>query len=560
MSLVISQPLPAKHLDIFASHVIRENGMFLQELSINLELKINNKVFNISGSDIANFSVKLLSYGFEASIDFWLQADYDKLFTFFTKPDLMDACFIIKSYYDPPDPLPEPVQIRGLVYERKLSETNLAWVKNQPTLFRHYYIKMADPAKVLWNQHYPSDLFVDKTMKDVIEAHKNEKITIKYSWDQMSVKYPILFLGLGRDGQIASFYDFIIWLTFFYNGVFDYESYTNSYKLLKQKADLGKPSYINYQEVETWEVCFPEIIRNNVKLLNSYTENAKTKEIKQDQSLKGVYKDILLRTPVSKAFADRSTLEQNRLKIREPYVKVIFKDFPTLTLKPGYLVRFEKGSWSKQIFLQGKTYRVFEVLLEGKAKTQIPTNIGNRDIEGYETNIHALLEIKEETYVHLPPFKYPQYPVYAEGKIVSEAGEEKEETYQIYKDKDTSLEFYKVEMPLWNKQKVIVPFDPNLFSGHFYFPAFKNARVLLGFEFQDAWIEDFLDWRAGSRLGEDTQGNHILLGLEAESKTSINHVYKDKKPEFNIKRTLKKDTELIQFKEGTIILETKEEK
>ncbi len=57
----------------------------------------------------------------------------------------------------------------------------------------------------------------------------------------------------------------------------------------------------------------------------------------------------------------------------------------------------------------------------------------------------------------------------------------------------------------------------------------------------------------------DSQGNHLLLGKTDSSKTSINHIYVDNKPQFNMKRTFDKDTEKIQLHEGTIILETKDE-
>ena len=57
----------------------------------------------------------------------------------------------------------------------------------------------------------------------------------------------------------------------------------------------------------------------------------------------------------------------------------------------------------------------------------------------------------------------------------------------------------------------------------------------------------------------DTQGNHILLGKDDQSQTSVRHVYVDEKPVLNIKRTSDIDTQQIKIEEGRLILETKEE-
>jgi hypothetical protein len=178
---------------------------------------------------------------------------------------------------------------------------------------------------------------------------------------------------------------------------------------------------------------------------------------------------------------------------------------------------------------------------------------------GYNIELRSHLELESEDWVSLPSFKPPLYPIYVEGKVVSEQGAKEAETYQIYQDNETSLDQYKVAIPLWNDQQVVLPFEPNFFTGHFYFPDYKDARVLVALDFHSALIERFLDWRAGARLPMDSQGNHILLGKTEKSQTSIKHVYVDDKPVLDVKRTSDKDTERIKMVEGSLILETKEE-
>jgi hypothetical protein len=181
------------------------------------------------------------------------------------------------------------------------------------------------------------------------------------------------------------------------------------------------------------------------------------------------------------------------------------------------------------------------------------------DYAGYNIEMRSHLELESERWVSLPPFKPPPFPIYVEGKIVSEQGAKEAETYQIYQDKETSLDQYKVAIPLWKNQEVVVPFEPNFFTGHFYFPDYKEARVLVALDLHNGRIERFLDWRAGARLPMDTQGNHILLGKTDKSQTSVQHVYVDDKPVLHVKRTSEKDTEMIKMVEGSLILETKEE-
>ena len=141
---------------------------------------------------------------------------------------------------------------------------------------------------------------------------------------------------------------------------------------------------------------------------------------------------------------------------------------------------------------------------------------------------------------------------------MSEKGEEKEETYQIYTNESTSIDTYKVKIPLWKNQEVYAPFTPHQYSGHMYFPLYKDARVLLSCNFKSISIAQSLEWKTTARLPQDSQGNQILFGWTSENKSSITHTYNENNPELQVIRTSKKDGEIITLKEGTLILETKE--
>jgi hypothetical protein len=221
-------------------------------------------------------------------------------------------------------------------------------------------------------------------------------------------------------------------------------------------------------------------------------------------------------------------------------------------------VEFDQENWSKHAFPYGRKYRVCEIKIDGETKTPETELERDTEIVSYDVEMTARLESRDDPHVHLPPFKTPQYPIFVEGKIVSEIGKDRDKTYQIASDKKTSLDFYTVRVPLWNKD-IKIPFEPDFFTGHFYFPAYKHTRTLVALYFDCAEIDRFLDWGEDVRLPMDTQGNHLLFGKNYESQTSMQHVYVDDKPLLSIERISGIDTELIKLEEGTLILQTKED-
>ena len=48
--------------------------------------------------------------------------------------------------------------------------------------FRSYEVYFCDNAKATWEQHHPTNIYVDASMKDVIEKHVNPEIKMNYKW------------------------------------------------------------------------------------------------------------------------------------------------------------------------------------------------------------------------------------------------------------------------------------------------------------------------------------------------------------------------------------------
>lgn len=541
-----------------------KSKIFSDALEMALELSIEGEVFKIPGANIKSLRIGIRPYGFKAMLSFWVSSETreDKLFSRFIKHDLMEVTLNVEPHFKPQDAEIESLELHGFVTGKAvLKELTIENIhlKDNPVLYRHYRIDFADPAQVLWRQHFPCDLLVDGTVKDLIEANKATGVNLKYDWDALDKKFAINTLSVEPGEKGAGFYDFIIWYAASHNGVFSYDLKENEYTLSGAKDLTGQPINMSKLEIAEYSIAFPSTIRYNDRFLNAFSENPQKKETSRDQSKKGLRHDILLCLSVASDFEDAFNLESNKHKIRGHEFHLIHCRFPQITYRPGIFVKIEGGLWSDKIFPHDTEYRVRDIFLQAQAVDEEPDADHNMEYSRYNIDMRSRLELKDEGALNLPGFKTPRYPIHVEGKIVSEQGDEEEETYQVYEHPQTALDQYKVKIPLFANKEVVVPFDPLFAPGHFYFPAYKEQRVLVALDFHTARIERFLDWRPGGRLPMDSQGNHLLLGKTDASKTSINHIYVDNKPQFNMKRTFDSDTEKIQLHEGTIILETKEE-
>jgi hypothetical protein len=539
--------------------------MFKDALEMKLELTIEGETFKIPGANIKFLDINAHPYGFTARLSFWVSAvkTQDEIFSSFTTKDLIQVKLDVEPHFKPPDSSIESMTLQGYVQDKALlKELTIENIhlRTDPVLFRLYQIDFADPAFVLWRQHFPCDLQIDGSVKDLIEANKSTWINLTCDWDKLDATFAINTLSPGPPENGASFYDFILWFTASNNGVFSYDGKKNQYTLAGKKTQDGTAIVISELEVEDHVIEFPETVRYKDRFLNAFVDNPNKNEISRDEAKNGIRHDILLREPITSDFDNAVSLEAGKPKVREHEIFLTHQRYPQITYHPGIFVKFTGGLWSTKTFIYGKEYRIRDMVLTASAFDQGPDADHNMPYSQYNMELHSRLELKSDEASNLPPFIPPVYPIYVEGKIVSEQGQEKDETYQIYQHPQSNLDQYRVKIPLFDNKQVVAQYEPLFTPGHFYFPAYKDEKVLVALDFHAARIVGFLDWRAGGRLPMDSQGNHILLGKSAnKNNTSISHVYVDNKPQLNMKRTSSNDTEIIQLHEGTIILQTKEE-
>ncbi len=535
--------------------------MFSESLRIDIVLDINGKKFKIPGGNIKVCKLNLHSFGFDGKAEFGLFSDSaeDKLFPLFITPDIIKVNLSIVCVYNIRDKNPEPLVVDAYVTGKSVRESIYKQVKKEPVLQHYYEIFFEDIPAVLWKQHFPVKLYTGKKISDVLQDHSVDEISLEIDENVQEKINEMVFLGLEKKHGGVSFYDFFIWYIHAANIVLNYDYNDAKLKLLKGKASSDPSNVFRLSEVAEIKTLYPETIRYDTKILNVHSEKYQEIKIVQDQSVEGIVQDIVMRTSITKELNDRKKTEALKLQNNAEQIEMTLKEYPSKNCTIGTMVKFAREHWSSMNLLSGKNFRVFKMNISAIADEQELSENYNADHAGYNMDMTIKMEIDKNPFVHLPFFKNPEYPVMVEGKIVSESGEDSDKTYQIYTDDETSLENYTVYVPLWDL-KVKAPFIPGIYTGHFYFPAFKHARVLLAMYLDHAYIKSFLDWGEGSRLPMDTQGNHILFGKNDSSETSMKYLYSEGKPVFTVKRTSNSDTEIIKMEEESIILQTKDEK
>lgn len=542
---------------------------FQDRLAVSLTLTIGGTAHTLAPGNIKSFELELRSWGLEGRVEF-IVADnkghggqqQDALLADFLKPDLAEVSLELKTLYTdlPSKPTPTALTVKGLVHDKTLRESQATPAKGTPILFRTYGVHFRDAARLLWSQHYPCVLYTQKTFQDVLDAHKGEKISLTYDWDAvLGVTCPQLFIGLDPERD-ASFYDLLLWYVEGHNGVLAYDYTAQGYTLSATKDGTGTPLDLQPQEVASLEVCFPEVIRHDMAVLNAVAEGPQNQAITQESAVSGIRQDVLLRTPIADEVQAQVDLETARLKVRGLELELDWSRFPATALAPGMLVKLPAtAGWNAAGVPGDETFRVRTLSVRGEALQAGFDAERDQTDAGFHFEMRTRLELKDEPWVELPEYSPPPYPRYVEGLIVSEEGEDADETWQVYTDSDTSLDNYKVKIPLWEDQIITAPFNPHLLPGHYYFPAYKGEKVLVGLDFRNAWIKRYLDWRTGARLPQDGQGAHLLMGKKTASSTSMKHYYEDAKPVFLLKRTNDKDTGTLRIQEGNLFLQVKEE-
>lgn len=540
---------------------------FEDRLAVSVTLTIAGTAHAFTGGAVPHVELRLDSHGFAGTVELLVQDDTeqgggfeDALLDAFLGAELVEATVEVATVYDhaeTPDSL-SPIRVEGLVTHKSMEELLLRRSGDQPILVRRYRVELADPARVLWTQHFPCQLYTDKTPQAIIDEHAGEHITLTYDWAVLAESKPQWFVHL-PPALGASFYDFVVWVVDVRGGVLTYDYAEQQYAITELVDASAEAQPLHGDDVHTAEIVVPPAPRHVVVVADSYGDGPRSETIEQEQAVTGVRHDRPMRSPISQDVDDAVALERTRLRLPKYEAALCFGRMPIAQVVPGTRLTLAAANrWSAGSALVTPTWRVRALELCATALAGPLDRDHQEASTGYTVELRARLAQSDDPCVSLPCYRTPVYPGYVEGKVVSEKGEDGEKTYQTYRNATTSLDEYTVRVPLWADQEVTVPFEPAQGSGNVYVPSYRDERVLLAMELEQTRIERLLAWREGAALSMDVQGEQILLGKSATSHTSINHVYDDTQPVLNVARTHDDDTQLVQLREGTLLLQVQE--
>jgi hypothetical protein len=540
-------------------------------LAITLSLIINGQVYQIPGANVKHCHLSAFAYGFNGTIGFYAPVEQrpDLLLSAFTGAELISVDLAINAVLNLPKQPPPALTVKGLVSEKSLSEYAYRQVKTAPVLHRYYQFNFCDPAQLLWQQHYPSELYVDTCMNTVIKAQLVPAIKLDIDFPPADTVMPLICLALGNTENLttgqngmdnqASFYDFVLAYIHENNGFLTYDYQNQSYNISAQAPPLNTNSAFLPHHVANIQHQWPAIKRSVTNLLNGTADNSQNTPLVNSQAVGGIKHDIMLRHTIDEQYTQRKELQDKKLAVTGPAIHLSLNQWPTMqSCWPGDEISVNSAVDGQHFLYADKQYRCHSLSIDAQALDNQPEKDLDLKFTQYKLSYRAVGHLAESQQPPLPQYVLARYPLYVEGLIISEQGEEDQKTYDVPENPDTGQFEYKINIPLWNVTIKLV-LEADFLHSHFYFPLYRNTKLLLAFDLYQAHIVKVLNWGDGVQLPMATQGNHILFGKTSEDQTSLSHIYKDGRPVLTIKRTKQKDTELVQMEEGSIILQTCEE-
>jgi len=551
----------------------------------------------VNGHNIVRFTVDLRSSGFAGEIAFMIRDDQafksterDLLVELFRTPELLKIHLGMRPQHTQEKAATRVIpflEIEGLSTEKSLVERVARHLSGGQVSYRLYHLRYADPAQVLWRQHFPCVLYTQTSLQAVITQNLNSYIAVDFIDTTLADIQEMIFLGLNsknRPSERASFYDLLMWQLDETERIWLYDYTQKKYQIIKTKL-LPTGIDVVADDVNDIFTYYPAPPRYAEALLNDYTEKVQNQPVvaADPQLLQclvpGVRQDFLWNTPIELEFEHRLLQRTQAFLLPKPEFVMSYRLFPSLPYAPGAGIDFSISANQTEFAsvamaipqeAQLEICRVFRIRISGQSlEDDVEAAYDGQAPASFELAVHVWLEAASNPARRGPPYVLPKYPVHIEGKILSEiglpsgstgpsaAGQPVEETYQFYPDAQTYINKYKAFIPLWNDQIITMPYNPNMDPGHFYFPAYKNERVLVALYYDKAFLKRFLDWRATAQLPLETQGDHLLLGKTPVNRTSVRHLYQDEQPVFEIERlhlVQSFDTELFQMAEGSLLL------
>ena len=544
---------------------------FVDKLCCSLTLTIESDSYTVAEGNVKSIELDRKSYGFEGKVGFWLaESDTSSGFlTAFTQDDLMLLDLKLEALRKDSDITTVPVSLSGIVLSKQLEELLFESVEGRPVLYRYFEIIFTDPCAAIWRQHYPTQLYVNQDMASIINSHVIEPISLSIDWDFLTQENELVCLPLGNHEYLnpaclgrqneASFYDFVLQYIRSNQGYFLYDYSTNTYLITGEKPSVDDSEAYYLHEVQRLKHMWQPVKRFNGHLWNACIDGGQNDDITNDEAIEGLVFDYWTHTDVESSYNSIKTIKETAQKNNTQFLSLMTKQWPVRDTYPGLGFSLDQTHVGGNLLNVDKTYRFVSSSLRCTARHLSYDQDFQGEAGEFDVEIESFLELEDSTHSDWPPLKSVSYPLYVEGLIVSEEGDESEKTFEVNPCEDNSNRYsYQVNIPIWDKT-VYTDLSPHFMSPHFFFPLYDGVKVLLSFDAFSFSIIKVLEWGEGVQLLESEQGNHILFGKAETDQISFKQFYEEEKPVLSLKRTKDNDTELIQLEEGSIILQTMEE-
>ena len=534
--------------------VAATEGWFEEALACTLVIWSAGASTPVPGANVKRLRLELAPHGFTGELAFWVRADEagETLHQVLTGDAPIEVALGVAKarYLDTPPP---PLAVRAAVVARGFVELTTDDMAGRPVRFRRYRLGLADPARAAWSVHHPTEVFAERSFAEVVTAQLVGELALEVAWPELARKRALICLGLGADD--ASFHDFVTWLAASRGGHFYLDYATGTYHLADRKPAPATPAALERDAVAELEVVVAEPTRHRQRFLNSWAGSDAVTAATVATARPPLTHDTLVHTPIARDVSALAERDTRRLATGLPELAVAFRAFPEILLAPGTGVTLDADSFSPRLAGFGEPMRVLTLHLEVRALDESAEYDLELDSTTYAIELRGRLEHAADPRTRVSEHRTPRYPIHVEGKVLSAIGETGDRAYTVYEDEATSQDRYRVLLPTWNVT-IDAPFTPLYQPGHLYFPAYRDARVLVAVELDRARLAAFLDWGPSVRLPLASQGNHILFGKNATSETSLRHWYVDSKPELQLRRAHAGNIGAVTVRQDTIVIET----
>jgi hypothetical protein len=539
---------------------------FEEPLQIELTVTIAGRPYEISADEVKYVELDLRQAGFSGVVEF-VRADdaryggphEDKLAAAFWDSGELSVELSLR----PARPTPEaessvePLSVRGRGARRALWEEP-AQRTQRPVLWRKYRVEFGDPARLAWSQHFPCELYADKSLLDVALAQATSDVKLASSWSAVTEARRQWFLHLPEHAG-ASFYDFLVWYLDSRGGGLVYDYAQGSYELVAA-PNADKPAKALFgDDVATIGFRWGEPGRARPRVRCSYVGAPDTTVIELEHAIAPLVRDHLIRTPIAEEQSARVEAEKLRSVLPPPETELTFARYPSVQVVPGARLKCPASArFPEASKLATSEWLARRVQLRAHASTASLGALENSSVVAMTVELSAALGHVTDRSLEGFRFVPPRFPGYVEGVVVSQQGEDPEETWDSPQNATSAQLEVEVKVPLFDKS-VFCPFEPVSSPASVFSPHIRGERVLLALDLEESRIVRSLSWRPRVALPKPGQGEGLVFGKSEKNNTKLSHVYQDGVPVLDLARIHEKDRVTVTLSEGKLVIGVMEE-